>query len=197
MRVLLSLLLLFGLNPLYADQTEPEKLITNTTEKVLETIRNNSAEYKEEPAKLFALIDEIVLPHFDFQRMANLALGRYRRKINDQQKTQLTDEFRTLLVRTYGKALLEYTDEKVIYLPMRGSIKKGDVTVRTEIDQGGGFPIPLNYNLYQADNGWKVYDISVDNISLVTNYRSSFAREIKKNGIDGLIKTLRERNQGQ
>ena len=142
------------------------------------------------------MVDEKVLPHFDFDRMTDLALGRYKRQVNGDQRPKLVQEFRNLLVRTYGKALLEYNDQEILYLPMRGSVEKGEVTVRTEIQQKGGFPIPLNYELYQKDdNSWKVYDISVDNISLVTNYRASFAKEIKANGIDGLIQVLQNRNK--
>ena len=117
--------------------------------------------------------------------------------MSGEQKPKLVNEFRNLLVRTYGKALLAYNDQQIVYLPMRGSVAAGEVTIRTEIEQQGGFPIPLNYELYKKDNDWKVYDISVDNISLVTNYRSSFAREIKANGIDGLIKTLQNRNNSK
>jgi phospholipid transport system substrate-binding protein len=127
--------------------------------------------------------------------MTDLALGRYKTKISSEQRRLITNEFRILLVRTYGKALLEYNDQEIIYLPTEGSLENGDVTVRTEIAQKGGFPIPLNYSLKQTGQGWKVYDISVDDISLVTNYRSSFSRQIRKNGVDGLINTLRERNQ--
>ena len=102
-----------------------------------------------------------------------------------------------MLVRTYSSALLEYTDQALIYLPMEGVEADGEVTVRTEIEQAGGFPIPINYMLRLGDDGWKVIDISVDDVSLVTNYRSSFARAIKKDGVDGLIETLRDRNQSQ
>ena len=98
-------------------------------------------------------------------------------------------------MRTYSSALLEYTDQSLVYLPTEGSEADGLVTVRTEIEQAGGFPIPINYTLRRGDDGWKVFDISVDGVSLVTNYRSSFARAIKKNGVDGLIQTLQERNQ--
>jgi phospholipid transport system substrate-binding protein len=100
-------------------------------------------------------------------------------------------------VRTYSSALLEYTDQVLVYLPMEGSEAEGEVTVRTEIEQAGGFPIPINYVLRNGDDGWKVLDISVDEVSLVTNYRSSFARAIKKDGVDGLIETLRGRNGSQ
>lgn len=181
--------------PSLAGDSEPQKLITTTADNVLNIIKARQAEFKEEPAKLFAMVDEKVLPHFDFERMTELALGRYKRKLTDQEKPLLIQEFRHLLVRTYGKALLEYNDQVIKYLPMRGSVAKGEVTVRTEIEQKGGFPIPLNYSLYKKDEGWKVYDITVDNISLVTNYRSSFARKIKDSGVGGLIKSLQTRNK--
>jgi len=100
-------------------------------------------------------------------------------------------------VRTYSSALLEYTDQSVVFLPMEGSEADGEVIVRAEIQQAGGFPIPINYRFRNGDDGWKVIDVSVDDVSLVTNYRSSFARAIKKDGVDGLIQTLRERNQSQ
>lgn len=181
--------------PALAGDSEPEKLIRNTADEVLAIIKTRQAEFRENPTKMYQMVDEKVLPHFDFDRMTDLALGRYKRKIDDQQKPLLVQQFRQLLVRTYGKALLDYNDQVIAYLPLRGSIEKGEVSVRTEIEQKGGFPIPLNYELYKRDDGWKVYDISVDNISLVTNYRSSFARKIKEDGIDGLIKALQARNK--
>lgn len=126
--------------------------------------------------------------------MTDLALGNFKDDVNEQQRPAIVNEFRLLLVRTYSSALLEYTDQVLVYLPMEGSEAEGLVTVRTEIEQAGGFPIPINYRLRNGDDGWKVFDISVDEVSLVTNYRSSFARAIKKNGVDGLIETLRSRN---
>ncbi len=178
-----------------ATESVPEQLIRNASDQVLSQIQSNPGLFQQDPAKLYALVDKVVLPHFDFTTMTDLALGRYKSKVSAEQKQLITKEFRTLLVRTYAKALLEYNNQKIIYLPTEGSLEGGDVTVRTEIEQAGGFPIPLNYSLRQRKKGWKVYDISVDEISLVTNYRSSFSREIRKNGIDGLIKSLRDRNQ--
>ncbi len=179
---------------LNAQAQTPEELIRSTTDAVLADIKVNLATYKKEPAKLYVFVKETVLKHFDFERMTNLALGKFRRKMTDTQKVEMNEVFQALLVRTYSKALLEYEDQGVLYLPSKGSVARGDVTVRTVIDQPGGFPIPLNYKLYRVGDTWRVYDISVDNVSLVTNYRSSFARQIKKNGIDGLIKSLRDRN---
>ncbi|MCH7881375.1 MAG: ABC transporter substrate-binding protein [Proteobacteria bacterium] len=178
-----------------AAELGPEQLIRQTSERVLMQIKANPEQYEEDPAKLYALVSEVVLPHFNFEKMTELALGRHKAKISQEQKPQIVKEFRTLLVRTYGNALLEYNDQKIIYLPMAPSSKEGYATVKTEIDQAGGFPIPLDYKLQLEDDGWKVYDISVDEVSLVTNYRSSFSRQIRKYGVDGLIKTLRESNR--
>lgn len=173
----------------------PEQMIKETADRVLDEIRNNADTYRSEPQKIYDLIDTVVLPNFDFSAMTDLALGSYKDEVSAEQRPEIVNEFRHLLVRTYSSALLEYTDQAVVYLPMEGTEADGEVTVRTEIEQAGGFPIPINYRLRNGDDGWKVFDISVDDVSLVTNYRSSFARAIKKSGIDGLIQTLRERNQ--
>jgi len=175
--------------------TGPEKLIKDTSDKVLAEIKDNEASYQSNPQNIYRLVDEVVLPHFDFTAMTELALGRYKDEVSAEQKPTIVQEFRQLLVRTYSSALLEYTDQELIYLPMEGSEADGKVVVRTEIEQAGGFPIPINYSLRLGDDGWKVFDISVDEVSLVTNYRSSFARAIKKDGVEGLIKTLQDRNQ--
>jgi phospholipid transport system substrate-binding protein len=194
--IALLLYLLFQ-QVVFAAESDPQELIRQTADQVLLQIQSNSEQYQQDPAKLYALVEEVVLPHFDFDTMVDLALGRYKGKLNADQRPLIIKEFRVLLVRTYGKALLDYNDQKIIYLPTEGSLEQGDVMVKTEIEQDGGFPIPLNYSLKAGKQGWKVYDISVDDISLVTNYRSSFARQIKKNGVDGLIKTLHDRNQEQ
>jgi phospholipid transport system substrate-binding protein len=175
----------------------PEDLIRATSDKVLDEIKTNAATYQSDPQSVYDLVNNVVLPHFDFSGMTDLALGRYKDEVSADQRPEIINEFRMLLVRTYSSALLEYTDQVVVFLPMEGVEADGKVTVRTEIDQAGGFPIPINYSLHLGDDGWKVIDISVDEVSLVTNYRSSFARAIKKDGVDGLIKTLRDRNQSQ
>ena len=191
----LTLLLALSL-PVLAS-TGPEQLIRETSDQVLDEIKTNGETYREDPKRIYELVDTVVLPHFDFSAMTDLALGRYRDEVSDEQRPVIVNEFRLLLVRTYSSALLEYTDQELTYLPMEGAESDGEVTVRTEIEQQGGFPIPINYRLRNGDGGWKVVDISVDDVSLVTNYRSSFARAIKKNGVDGLIQTLQDRNQSQ
>ncbi len=194
-KIFLSLVLLVAMPAMAA--TGPEQLIRETSDQVLDQIRQNSELYKSDPQGVYDLVNSVVLPHFDFAAMTDLALGRYKDDVSEQQHPEIVSEFRMLLVRTYSSALLEYTDEVLVYLPMEGSEAGGEVTVRTEIEQAGGFPIPINYLLRNGDDGWKVFDISVDEVSLVTNYRSSFARAIKKKGVDGLIETLRSRNGSQ
>jgi phospholipid transport system substrate-binding protein len=194
-KVILSLILMLAMPAMAA--TGPEQLIRETSDKVLDEIRTNSEQYRSDPQGVYDLVNTVVLPHFDFSAMTDRALGRYKDEVSEQQRPEIVNEFRLLLVRTYSSALLEYTDQVPIYPPMEGSEAEGEVTVRTEIEQAGGFPIPINYVLRNGDDGWKVLDISVDEVSLVTNYRSSFARAIKKKGIDGLIETLRNRNRSQ
>ncbi|MBT8435538.1 MAG: ABC transporter substrate-binding protein [Gammaproteobacteria bacterium] len=192
-KIIASMLLLVALPALAV--TGPEQLIRETSDKVLAEIKANAESFNSDPNGVYKLVNEVVLPHFDFSAMTDLALGQYKEKVNAEQRPAIIEEFRLLLVRTYSSALLEYTDQQLIYLPMEGLEADGEVMVRTEIEQAGGFPIPINYTLRLGEDGWKVFDISVDDVSLVTNYRSSFARAIKKNGVDGLIKTLQDRNQ--
>jgi phospholipid transport system substrate-binding protein len=178
-----------------AGATGPEELVRQAVESVVDELKENMGTFKSDPQKVYKMVDELVLPHFDFVAMTDLALGSYKDEVGTDQKPKIVNEFRHLLVRTYSSALFEYTDQELIFLPMEGVEAEGLVTVRIEIAQAGGFPIPINYSLRLGDDGWKVFDVSVDEVSLVTNYRSSFARAIKKNGVDGLIKTLQERNQ--
>lgn len=194
-RIFALLLLLLSL-PLAA-AIGPQQLIRETSDQVIAEIRANGDSYRANPEKIYQLVETVVLPHFDFSAMTDLALGKYRDQVSAEQRPTIVNEFRVLLVRTYSSALLEYTDQELVYLPMEGSEADGEVLVKTEISQQGGFPIPIDYRLRRGDDGWKVFDISVDEVSLVTNYRSSFARAIKKDGVDGLIKTLQDRNQAQ
>ena len=196
MKKIIALILLIFASPVLATGN-PEQLIKDTTNQVLSAIKSNSESYQDDPSGLYRLVNEVVLPHFDFSRMTDMALGRYREKVSVDQRPAIEYEFRALLVRTYGGALLEYNEQEIVFLPMEGSIEDGEVTVRSEIEQAGGFPIPIDYSMRFGDDGWKVFDISVDEVSLVTNYRSSFARAIKKTGVDGLIKTLQQRNKSQ
>jgi len=149
---------------------------------------------QKDPHHLLELVEKYILPHFDFKKMSSWVLGKYSRKATDKQKTEFTEQFRLLLVRTYSKALVEGTGRKVIYLPMRKSSNDSEVVVRTEVEQGSAFPLPIDYKMHTVTDKWKVYDVSIDGISIVSNYRNTFAKEIRKSGIDKLIARLSAKN---
>jgi phospholipid transport system substrate-binding protein len=172
----------------------PDALIKGVTDDVLTTLRNDAAIKGGDARRAADLVETKVLPHFNFMRMTALAVGRDWRTASAEQKKQLSDEFRTLLVRTYSNALTSYRDQTVEFRPFRMAASDTDVTVRTQINQPGARPIPIDYALEKQDSGWKVYDVIVAGVSLVTNYRETFSSEIRAGGVDGLLKTLRAKN---
>ncbi len=179
-----------------AQEVSPDVLIKNVTSEVLEIVRKDKDIQSGNTKKAIDLVEAKVLPNFNFTRMTQLALAREWKKASSAQQKVLTDEFRTLLVRTYSKALTEYKNQTIDFKPFSLKAGETDAKVRTEIKQsGGGKPIPLDYYLEKANSSWKVYDIEVGGISLVTNYRDSFASEVRNNGIDGLIKSLQAKNK--
>jgi len=191
--IIVGLILLVSLPAMAV--TGPEQLIRQTSDSLITEIDANRETYQGDPQKVRALVDQLVSPHFNFDAMTDQALGIYKDRIDAQQKSVIIDEFRQLLVRTYSSTLLEYNDQGLIYLPMDGSEAEGTVTVKTQYDLSDGFPISVDYSMHLDDDGWKVFDVKVDEVSLVANYRSSFARSIKRNGVDGLIKSLHTSNQ--
>jgi len=173
----------------------PDQLIKNVSNEVLEIVRKDKDIQAGNSRKILDLVETKVLPHFNFAHMTQLALARDWRVANPAQQKTLTDEFRTLLVRTYSKALTEYKNQTIDFKPFTLKNGETDVKVRSQIIQSGAKPISLDYYLELMPQGWKVYDIEVSGISLVTNYRESFASEVRNNGIDGLIATLQAKNQ--
>jgi phospholipid transport system substrate-binding protein len=174
----------------------PDELVKRTAEEVLAIVRADQALQAGDPQRVLALVEEKVLPHFDFTRMTRLAMGRHWREATPEQQQQITREFRELLVRTYTAAFTSYKGQSVTYKPFRMGPGDTDVTVRTEIvNPDGRPPIPVDYSMYKTPNGWKVYDVTIENVSLVATYRGTFNDEIRRGGIDGLIKSLREKNQ--
>jgi len=171
-------------------QDDPRQLVMDVTEQVLAKLRAQRPALEKEPERVFTLIEQDVLPHFDFVRISAWVLGKYWRRASREQKLRFVRAFRTILVRTYGAALLEYTNEKIRYLPLRGDPASGDVTVRTEVVHPGRAPTVINYRLHRRKGVWKVYDVTVDGVSLVANYRTSFAAEICEKGLDALIARL-------
>lgn len=174
----------------------PDVLVKNVTNEVLDIVRKDKDIQSGNTKKAIDLVEAKVLPHFNFARMTQLALARDWRQANPAQQKTLTDEFRMLLVRTYSKALTEYKNQTIDFKPFALKPADTEVRVRTEIKQSGaGKNIELDYFLEKSPAGWKVFDIEVGGISLVTNYRDSFASEVRNNGIDGLIKTLQAKNK--
>lgn len=187
--------LLFAASAAAAVDIAPDVLVKDVTNEVLDIVRNDKDIQSGNTKKTLDLVEAKVLPHFNFQRMTQLALGREGRQANPDQFKALVEEFRILLVRTYSKALTEYRNQEISFKPFKIAAADTDVRVRTEIRQSGGKPVPLDYYLEKSATGWKVYDMEVGGISLVTNYRSSFAQEIQKGGIDGLIHSLQVKNK--
>lgn len=196
-RVLFTILS-FGLlsAPVLADDMAPDVLVKKVTDEVLAVVRTDKDLQNGNAKKAIDLVETKVLPHFNFSRMTALALGREWSKTTAEQKTRLTNEFRTLLVRTYSNALTAYKDQTVEYKPFKMQAGETDVTVRTLVHQTNGKHIALDYALDKQADGWKVYDVVVAGVSLVTNYRESFSQEVRANGVDGLISTLAAKNKG-
>lgn len=188
----------FFLSPgVQAREMAPDDLVKSVTDEVLDIIRKDKDIKAGSTQRAIDLVEQKVLPHFNFTRMTALAVGKDWRQATPEQQKALTEEFRDLLVRTYSNALTAYKNETVDYRPFKMKPGETDVTVRTQIHQPGARqPIKLDYSLEKNGNGWKVYDVVVADVSLVMNYRSSFATEIRNGGIDGLIKTLQAKNRG-
>lgn len=196
MKSLLSVVLGFfvAVSVALANEEAPDALIRKVTDDVLTIVRQDKDIRNGNTKKAIELVEAKVLPHFNFQRMTALAMGRDWNKANPEQKKRLADEFKTLLVRTYSNALTGYKDQTIRYKPSKMQGGDTDVLVRTEIVQPGNKPIPLDYSLEKQADGWKVYDVVVAGVSLVTNYRDTFNQEVRANGVDGLIDILAKKN---
>ncbi len=191
-----SVLLLFAATGARAEVTAPDELIRNTAREVLDIVRKDKDLRSGDQKKMLELVEAKVLQHFDFERMTRLAVGRPWRTATPEQKQALVSEFRTLLVRTYTAAFTSYRDQSVEVKPPRMEPEATDVTIKTSIVKPGGQqPILVDYAMEKSSSGWKVYDLTVEGVSLVTSYRGTFADQIQQAGIDGLIKTLAEKNQ--
>ena len=178
-----------------AETGTADELVKTVTTEVLTILREDKGIQSGNRQRAISLIENNVAPPFDFARMTSLAVGRAWQQADASQRKALTSEFRILLVRTYANSLTAYRDQTVSFkLPARDA--GGDeVTVRSQINQPGGQPISLNYSLSRTPGGWKVFDVAIANVSLVTNYRSSFASEVDKGGVAGLLKALQEKNR--
>ena len=193
-RLWIALVMLLLSPLLFAAESDPDELIKKTTNEVLTVIKQDKEIQAGSKKKIKDVIEVKVLPHFDFTRMTRLALGRFWKQATPEQQVALVSEFKTLLVRTYSTSLISYRDQQINYKPLKMQPTDTEVVVKTLIMQPGAQAIPLDYSMVKTPTGWKAYDISVDGVSLVVNYRSSFAQEIQQGGVDHLIKTLQAKN---
>jgi phospholipid transport system substrate-binding protein len=173
----------------------PDVLVKRISNDVIETAKADKDIQSGNQQKVMALVDSKILPYVDFQRMTALAAGRFWRDATPDQKTRLSNEFRTLLIHTYSGALSQIKNETVEFKPMRADPADTEVEVRSQVNVARGEPIQLNYRLAKGPSGWKIFDINVLGAWLVETYKGTFATEIGKGGIDGLIAKLAERNK--
>jgi len=193
----LLLVLIIGSGAAQGAVSPPYDVVRNTAQEMTTALKANRATVQQDPRKLYDLVHRIVLPHFDFELISRWVLGQYWRQATSEQRQRFIEEFRTFLVRTYASALLEYVDDEIRYPPApRVPEGTSETTVRTEVVPKTGALIPINYSMHlKPDLGWKVFDVTVDGISLVTNYRSTFASQVRDNGMDYLINDLSARNK--
>jgi phospholipid transport system substrate-binding protein len=187
---------LAGAMPARAQEVPPDQLVKTVTLEVVDLIAKDREIQSGDRAKLIGLIDAKVLPHFNFGAMTALALGQSWNKATPEQKKRLTEEFRTLLVRTYASALAAYSEQKFDFRPLRAKPTDTDVTVQVRVLQSGAQPVPIDYSMEKTAAGWKVYDVMVGGVSLVANYRTEFNNVVRQSGIDGLVKDLNAKNKG-
>ena len=173
----------------------PDELVKRTAEDVLATVKSDKDIQAGDQEKIFALAEEKILPNFNFDKVSRMVLGKNWTRATPEQKAAFQAEFRTLLIRTYASALSKYRDQTIEYKPLRMVNGTNVASVKTQILQPGGQPIAVDYTLEKQADTWKVYDIVIEGVSLVTNYRGQFAQEIRQNGLDSLIKKLADKNK--
>jgi|SRR5882672_139027 phospholipid transport system substrate-binding protein len=185
------------LAPLAQAQTvAPDVLVKSITDEVAAAIKKDKDIQAGDTAKVVQLIEAKIVPHFNFTRMARIAMARNWRSATPEQQKEIAAEFKTLLVRTYSTALVNYKEQKIEYKPLRAKPEDDEVTVKSDVKPSGSAqPVEIDYEMEKTPNGWKVYDVKVGGVSLVTTYRDTFASEVRERGIDGLIKSLSAKNR--
>lgn len=180
--------------PAHSQQLGPEELVNRVTEEVLAAIKGDTQLAAGDRQKMLKLADEKVLPHFDFEEAARLAVGRSWARADPNQRKQIAAEFRAMLVRTYASAIEAYGGQTMQVLPVRMKPDDTDVTVRNRFLRPGRTAVMIEYQMRRTAQGWKIYDIAVEGVSLVITYRSEFDAVVRQDGIEGLIKRLAEKN---
>lgn len=194
-KIILSVLVFCITGMVRAEVIAPDALIERTVQEVVTIIKQDKDIQAGDQKKILELVNAKVLPHFDFERMTQLAVGKYWRTASPEQKRALVTEFRNMLVRTYTKVFTVYRDQTMEVKPLKaGADATGEATVKTIISKPGSQPVQVDYEMKRSDSGWKAFDISIEGVSMVMSYRGTFATQIQQGGIDGLIKTLSDKN---
>jgi phospholipid transport system substrate-binding protein len=176
-----------------AEDHPAQTLVVESTTELMEFLKTDADRIKADPAYLQTKVQELVVPHLHFPRMTRSAVGKHWKKASDDQKRALVSEFKNLMLNTYSNALLEYSGETIEFEPYKSIDKEKFAVVRSNVRQSGGGNVPVLYKLTD-DDGWRIYDVEVSSVSLVTSFRTAFSSEVSKGGIDGLIATLKDRN---
>ncbi|QKT03673.1 ABC transporter substrate-binding protein [Ectothiorhodospiraceae bacterium 2226] len=195
--------LLLGLAGGAAWAEDPQRQLEEASDRMFDALEREQERLRENPEHIYTIVDEILVPLVDFERASQWVLGPHWRQASPEQRERFMREFRTLLVRFYGQALAEFVvsngvppRDVVRFQPMRGEPEGGQAVVRSQIrPPGGGQPVSVAYRMSQRNDEWRVFDVAVDGISMIATYRSSFAAEIRQGGMDGLLRTLAERNR--
>ena len=180
-----------------SDDSSARHKVEEVSSEVVEELVAQRAALRDDPRRLHELVERLILPHFDFKRMSRRVLGKQWKKSSEEQRTRFMSAFRTLLVRTYSTVLDEYAGQPLRYLDPVQRKKENEVVVPVIVDRSGGAPFQVSYAMHRVETEWKVFDVAVDGVSLVTNYRSSFRSEIARHGLDGLIARLEAKNATQ
>jgi phospholipid transport system substrate-binding protein len=177
-------------------QEAPDALAKRVSAEVLQIIKSDPKVAAGDLARIREVVETKLVPYFDFPRMTALAMGRNWSKATPEQQKRLTDEFRSLLVRTYSGALTQYRNQTLDFKPLRADAAATDVTVKSEVIRTGQAPVQIDYSMSKGADGWKAYDVIVGGVSLVTNYRDEFNEQVRNGGVDGLLAALSARNKG-
>ena len=173
----------------------PDEVVKETAEGVISHIESNRSVLEAHPEKIYDMVNELVIPRFDFISMSKWVLGKHWRTANEEQRSKFIAQFKALLVRTYARALLEYSGQSIKYYPVEQNSTSTLAVVKTELTSSSNTQLPILYRMHQKNEEWKVVDVAVDGVSLVTTYRNSFATQIKKKGFDSLLNELSEKNE--
>lgn len=174
----------------------PQELIDTAARQLLEALDADRELARKNPARVRKLVDEILLPHFDTDYSARLVLGKYWRNAKPEERQRFVDAFYQALLRNYGSALAEFTADRMKVLPFRGDLSSGQATVRTEVKRSNGTRVPVNYTLRSTPEGWKAWDVTIEGISYVRNFRNDVGAEIDQRGLQALIERLESENRG-